>query len=1195
MNEAFITNIFEGTVFTDENDSSVSIDWDGHSKDGNQKLLDTDFYRLRLDTFYTFDPSINSTHSGRLYEQTAYISEIDQRTAFLVPQEGIFGYTDIKNFSYNVEDYNGEAGLEIEAHSPTRDKSSVLDVKLTAEWWHLESTKESAVYLGMQKDITDNLYQSKPVISFSEETIRPMEIYSKAHMVSGSEDGSSRLQTYSGWDKVAGVWFDEDSNIQYSGKDGIGRSAIDNTVSYEQYEIPDSGYQHYENELYTKYRIVYSGEEANKYKDARQVTFTRQASESVSVERRATRASYSDSFFDDWETISENASSPFLDSEELFDYISEEMPVETENVYEVVPYTGNISLGEDYAEIDIIPNVGWDSSKSDYLPLCLKEDELFFRDGCNVKIRQEGMLENVTYNKYSEAKVYFQDTNTIPLSGYKVEFEVVPPDESRILQLQSVEEGLNDGDSVYFLGLAKGGDSVGEAVWDEEHYGKLPTDSEAELGISPSTAVESSRKITSSTDYGITKNIDRGSPIVPRVVPEEEYSVHSSGQKYIAYPHGAYPGYHASRNYSTAGDLYTNFGERSFFDIRSRSLYEQKINQEDKVYFKDEREVRIFESGICDGSASIDLTLESKNYKYEVSDVKKDIEIKRENGTELGIRDGVISCEPEGDEQNYFFSTSNAGPTDIFRGNGRLNYFMTKDYVLNSYGNVLEIEAFPNEKVSLDLAEDLFNDGEIYYVERDIYVARDEGSQANYLEPEDTEYSGEELHYLTQTYHEIVEGSIPDESPLNSPDYFNQQRKFIEELKDTDKVSSAIVVTEGTSHLTVPELGGKVGVMIQKAESEYFPDKDGTYSSELSPGIYTVSFSGLTLGSYYELQIKKVIDSEIVWETVEKGANKKAKETGLSFSNIDDGTYRLQEWVKLVSYGSVPKRIEKDLGVLDSKTKYRLVDLDYSVSLKQEECNWIINKNTFVNSNIIHDKALSVSDKEIGEQEGFISTVVPGDNYFSYYTPDIDTNLEKDFITSSVFSLPNNPHILRNMEGSPFKSVSALRTKLKSDMGKPDYQFNGELLPYYIEARGNIATDTGGSGARVKGGAVIDKKEGEYNYDSFSRLRITKYVYKIYKKNAVLLGDLANRNGERDYGGWDFELDKSVKDDSGGWGDWQSANVISTDKIRSNYYPAGTVYNGVAIPRSLISKILACRNLTIVEASMMAILLMRSC
>jgi len=49
MNEAFITNIFEGTVFTDENDSSVSIDWDGHSKDGNQKLLDTDFYRLRLE------------------------------------------------------------------------------------------------------------------------------------------------------------------------------------------------------------------------------------------------------------------------------------------------------------------------------------------------------------------------------------------------------------------------------------------------------------------------------------------------------------------------------------------------------------------------------------------------------------------------------------------------------------------------------------------------------------------------------------------------------------------------------------------------------------------------------------------------------------------------------------------------------------------------------------------------------------------------------------------------------------------------------------------------------------------------------------------------------------------------------------------------------------------------------------------
>ena len=1167
MNEAFITNVFENVVFTDE---SVSIDWNSHSKDGNNKLLDTDFYRLRLDTFYTFDPSINSTYSGRLYEQTAYISEIDEGPAFLAPQEGIFGYTDIKNFSYNVEDYNGEVGLEV-ISQPARDKSSVLDVKLTVEWWHLESTKEGAFYLGMQKDITDNLYQSKPVVSFSEDTIRPMEIYSKAHMVTGSEDGSSRLQAYSGWDKVAGVWFDEDSNIQYSGKDGVGRSAIDNTVSYEQYEIPDSGYQHYENELYTKYRIVYSGKEANKYKDARQLTFTRNDNESVSVERKITRASHSDDFFDDWETISENAGSPFLDSEELFNYVSEELPVKIENVYEVVPYTGNTSAGEDYAEIDIIPDVGWDSSKSDYLPLCLKEDELFFRDGCNVRIRQEGMLENITYNKYSEAKIYFQDTNEAPLSGYKVEFQVVPPDESRILQLQNVEKNLSDGASVYFLGQAKGGDSVGEAVWDEEHYSRKPTDSQVIAGISPDTAIESSRKITLSTDYDLGRSIDRGTPISPRVVPEEEYSVHSSGQKYIAFPHGVYPRQLASRNFSTAGDLYVNFSERSFFDIRSRSFYEQKINREDGVYFKDEREIRTFESGTCDGLASTDLMLEPKDYKYEIEGHEWEINLKRENGTELGIRDGIISCEPEGDEENYFFSTSNPGPTDTFRGNGRLNYLMTKDYVQNSYGNVLEMEVIPNEKVSLDLPENLFSDGEIYYVERDVYVARDEGSQANYLEPENAEYLGRELHYLTQTFHETEVGEIPRRSPLNSPDYFNQQRKYIEQLKDTDKISNAIDVREDEegnliSYLVIPELKSRTGAMVQKAESKYFPDKDGSVSSGGE-----VSFSGLTPGNYYELQI----NNNGVWETAQEGdfaANKKAKGTGLSFSEISDGTYRLEEWVKQYSYGSVPQQIEADFGVLDSKIKYRLVQLEYSMSLKQNKCNWIINRNTFINSNVIHDKALSVSDKEIGTQ-GFISTIVPGDDYLYIYPLDTTSvKLEKDFIMSSVFSLPNNPHALRNMEGTPFKSASALREKIKSDIDNPDYLFNGELLPYYIEARGNISTEIRGSRPRVKGGAAINKAEGEYAYDSFSRLRITKYVYKIYKKHATLLGDLAKRNGERDYGGWDFELDKSVKDNSGSWGDWQSANVISTDKIRSNYYPAGTVHDGVAIPRSLYFK-----------------------
>jgi hypothetical protein len=612
LNDTFIESIFKGEEFIGAQElKGLTLNWDNRN-------TNLDSYALRLDTFDTFDSSLSDLSlSGRKYNEFNYLASVNGAPKVVSIGESL-GQLDIRTFPFSVE------GEEFPFPATSRDKSNILDMRLVAEWWHWVWQKgdKGGFWYVPSKDITENLYSSKPIISFPEDTIRPMEIYSKAHLVSGSEDGSSVLNAYSGWDKVAGVWFDENVNIQYSGRDRIVRTPSEKAESYSIYEIPDGGYQHYENEIYTKYRIVYSGEPADKYKDEREISFTRDDRETVSVERKITRASSTGEFFDDWEVLSESAISPFVDSEIFTNYVSEKIPVEEEDVYETVPYTGNIAEGEDYVEIDIIPNTGWGENPDDKLPYCIKEDELFFRDGCNLRMRQEGGYDYRRRSFFSEVMVYFQDTNPFPLSGYKVEFQNAPPDESRIYQLQNVADGLSDLDEVYFVGQAKGeGGSVGEAVYDSELFSIPQTDYEIEQGISTSSS-ESSRKLDPAVGFSMGQSIPRGELIIPRTVPEEEYSNHESGQKYIMSPHGAYSEYHSAKSFSSAGVLYSNFGDISFqsdfklngdgSEIDTYALYEQKLNIENKVYSKDEKEIRIFESGACDGFSLIHYDSEVK-------------------------------------------------------------------------------------------------------------------------------------------------------------------------------------------------------------------------------------------------------------------------------------------------------------------------------------------------------------------------------------------------------------------------------------------------------------------------------------------------------------------------------------------------------------------------------------------------------
>ena len=325
LNDNFIHNIFGGEVFPTHEDLrglvGPQLDWNrahkfvirrGHQENGFS-LIPNDLYSLRLDTFYTFDPSYTGNHtyisnmplSGRVYNESTYIASIDGKPSCVSIEEGL-GRSDIKEFPFSIEDDLPNAtGIEFTCRS-FENSSNILDMRLVAEWYHwtvpIGGTEKDAFWQVATKNITKNFYQSKPIIEFPEDTIRPMEIYSKAHIVSGSEDESYVQKVYSGWDKVAGVWFDENANIQYSGKDNITRTPSKKQISYSIYEIPDSGYEHYENELYTQYKIVYSGETANKYKDTREVSFTKKNREVAEVERRITRASSNgEEFANDWE------------------------------------------------------------------------------------------------------------------------------------------------------------------------------------------------------------------------------------------------------------------------------------------------------------------------------------------------------------------------------------------------------------------------------------------------------------------------------------------------------------------------------------------------------------------------------------------------------------------------------------------------------------------------------------------------------------------------------------------------------------------------------------------------------------------------------------------------------------------------------------------------------------------------------
>ena len=88
--------------------------------------------------------------------------------------------------------------------------------------------------------------------------------------------------------------------------------------------------------------------------------------------------------------------------------------------------------------------------------------------------------------------------------------------------------------------------------------------------------------------------------------------------------------------------------------------------------------------------------------------------------------------------------------------------------------------------------------------------------------------------------------------------------------------------------------------------------------------------------------------------------------------------------------------------------------------------------------------------------------------------------------------------------------------------------------------------------ASKKGGYDIDliDKSQANTFNEGSRLRITKYVYKLYTKRAVVVGDVGYKNNRGHQSGWHYQLQYSK--DSGST--WVDLGADATSQAENFFY-----------------------------------------
>ena len=208
--------------------------------------------------------------------------------------------------------------------------------------------------------------------------------------------------------------------------------------------------------------------------------------------------------------------------------------------------------------------------------------------------------------------------------------------------------------------------------------------------------------------------------------------------------------------------------------------------------------------------------------------------------------------------------------------------------------------------------------------------------------------------------------------------------------------------------------------------------------------------------------------------------------------------------------------------------------------IAKEKTNWIINKNIFDNVN-------PPWDYEVSDQEEPDETTKHSYEWLAQTSNNQNRAANRamvNYLEQYAYRAPNNPHINKNYDGTPIEIDDINSLDLNSKVSPETYHYRvrrgGDAAteffnpaPYYYEYKGS--SDIYKIRNSSKGGednSTIPKlSQQNGSFKNGSRLRVTKYVYRLYTKHAVVVGDSGFKNSRSSQQGWDYQLQYSI--DSG--------------------------------------------------------------
>jgi len=890
-------------------------------------------YRLRLAGLTEFEPYISEAPQFEDESDENYNARVLTSGRYFGEQEIIID--DIVHSDQNI------LGLEI--------NSQYLDGRIPRTLLFLEKCKlinEGKEYQVESKNLNDLgcVNHEKPFITFPVDGIsvdsngnsnKGYLVYRKTttvHKHNNSSNGAL-LSIASGWNEVSGLSSaDIISSLNDAGSNIADRikaaGFVDENTESVGGQLTYKGYEPFENELFTEYKVLDSGSlnsagTTNELTNRRVVDIKVDDNESYSLERKVTRESNSESNPADWETIEHNVSFPYNDDEDLTDFIQSNIDFNVSGVYETVETTGEYATSNDFFEINFVDDWGkskyneyGDDLNTNNFPKVSnrqKSDYLTFRNGESVKVNQRSTLRRLgggdnpsayNYSQYNSLDLSFSPLSTGKngfLTGdgndknfYELEYQFVPNTNNSKKLYYEVGGNVSVGSEVFY--------NTGYNVIDGKNVyspvqrgflGETPEIVSAE-NISENQVAE---ETLDSADLGPSYLINVNNELKPDSVPESEvsgvgYSYFTSGEKYMVVPKGGYNT--ASSNtkfdYYSAGETFKNFfqGEQSDdlsaeYALTEYRTFDDAASTEEIFYAKNDKSIRIGEKAICLGDSCSELNdvFLVGQYSYILDPIRKEHKVTQTltNGSVLNIdgTDGSVKISNLKNNRQQFSEKS--------------NLFFEKNYVAS-----LAVMA-NGEKQNIDALKQFIEDDKVYYLERDIYIDSSPDSQANSNSPifkstnaresqnpfstnantPNRESLGQEKLYVTQTYHK--ESFKNPNYPFSDYDYYNLQPSVAEEFVYTNTSQNIIDdFTFSNTRTAGAYRPGNFEATISKHEKEVIQPTNG-YSilvyggTKITPSsvnasskTITVANGSLDQGSYYQIQHRTNANSD--WVTV---------------------------------------------------------------------------------------------------------------------------------------------------------------------------------------------------------------------------------------------------------------------------------------------------------------------------------------